>query len=177
MVYFCFWRSLLGLGRLIHYFSLLFFCCDRTLTKMNLRRGEFVLQLPGHNPSLREVRTGVQAGTWEQKLDEGPQRSIAYWFAYVCFSDLLSYFSYIAQDHLPRSDSAHNGLGTPTSIRTVWWRHFLSWDSLFFWWLICVKAKTNKKPAYPRSCIVAFSRNRESKMALFMFGAQSGMGG
>lgn len=52
-----------------------------------------LLILPGHNPTLREVRAGTQEET-KQK----PWRNDGYWL----LSGVLSYFSYITQNKISR---------------------------------------------------------------------------
>jgi hypothetical protein len=67
-----------------------------------------------------------------------PQLAQLYLFIY-----LVIYLFNTTQDHLPKGDSTHSGLGPPTPIinkenapqifagRSVRWRHFLSWGSFF----------------------------------------------
>lgn len=68
----------------------------------------FGLQLPGHNPSLREVRSRTQAGLQRQELKQMSWRSDTYW---LVFHSLLSILSDTTQDYLlgvtsPTVDSA-----------------------------------------------------------------------
>lgn len=48
-----------------------------------------------------------------QELKQKLWRSVAYWLAHP---DLLVLLSYVSQDHLPKGDTAHSGLGPFTSI-------------------------------------------------------------
>lgn len=57
--------------------------------------------------------TGVKEGAWKQELKLRPGRDAAYWLAP---RGLLRLLSYSTRDHLPRSDSTHNGLDPPNII-------------------------------------------------------------
>jgi hypothetical protein len=83
--------------------------CDKTLTKNNLRRKGLFSLSPTPHPSPNEAT----AGTWRQELKQSPQRSAAYWLVPQGFLSLLSYTT---QDHSPRSDTTHSGLGPPASV-------------------------------------------------------------
>jgi len=75
-----------------------------------LRREGFIcLTLPHHCLSLKEVRTGTEAG--QEPVTEAIEG------AAYCLAPhgLLILLSYRTQDHQPRGDTTYNGLGVPTS--------------------------------------------------------------
>lgn len=63
-----------------------------------------------HSPSLKEVRTGSHTRQEPGGRMQRPWRSAAYWLA---LHGLLNLLSYTTQDHSPRDDTAHSGLGPP----------------------------------------------------------------
>lgn len=80
------------------------------MTKNNLGNQEVLLglQTPPHSPTLREIRSWNQAGTWRQELKQRPQRNDDYWFAQL--------LSYRPQDKLPKVGTNHRELGPLSSI-------------------------------------------------------------
>jgi len=82
--------------------------------------GGIQLTLPGHSPSLKEVRTGTQAG-----LDPGGRS----WYRGHRGCYLLarsSWLSYRTQHHQPRHGATHNGLAPPLLISN--WENALQLD-------------------------------------------------
>lgn len=71
--------------------------------------------LPHHSLSLMEVRAGVQAGTWRQRLKQRPRRNVAYWLALracsTCFliafravSSGVALTSIVSQESAPQAN-------------------------------------------------------------------------
>jgi hypothetical protein len=79
------------------------------------RKGLIWLTFPQHCSSLEEAKTGIQAGqvTWRQELMQEVMEEDACWLA---SPGLLNLLSYRIQDHQPRDDTIHNGLGPPILI-------------------------------------------------------------
>jgi hypothetical protein len=80
-----------------------------TVAEINLRRGKglFWFPLPGHKPSLREVREELKQKPWRMLLSD-------------LFTGLCS-CSFLIQ---PRDSAAHSGLGPSTnrSLLNLLWR-------------------------------------------------------
>lgn len=70
--------------------------CFLWLSQKKLReeRVYFLLPLPGHIPSLRELGPELKVGMWNQKLKEGWWRNAVYWFA--------SWLAHFARTTCPR---------------------------------------------------------------------------
>jgi hypothetical protein len=74
-------------------------------------------------------KSSNRTGTWRQELMQRQWRGTAYWLA-PC--GLLCMLSCRTQDHQPRDDTIHHGLGPPPSITKklpyseTLWKHFLS---------------------------------------------------
>ena len=68
-----------------------------------------VLQLPGHNPSPREVRAGTEGRIQETWIADTMEKA-------ACWLASLSYLSYITQIYMPRNGTTHSRLGLSTSI-------------------------------------------------------------
>ena len=105
------------------------------MSKVKLGKKEFVhLMLPHHN-SLKEVRTGTQAG----KNLEADAEAMEGCCLLACSSWLSQPACYRTHDHQSRGGPTHNGLGPPhqslikkmpysLALRRLW-RHFLNWGS------------------------------------------------
>ena len=78
------------------------------------RKRFMLLILPGNSPSLREVTTGTPAGQEPGGRSRRRQRP---WRALL--TGLLSSFSYISQDYLPRVSTTHSLMDHPTSINNT----------------------------------------------------------
>ena len=52
----------------------------------------FLLTVPFHSPTLKEVRTGIQGGIWKQELKQKPWNCIIYRLAPCGLLSLLFYF-------------------------------------------------------------------------------------
>jgi hypothetical protein len=114
-----------------------FYCCDKHSDPNQVGA---TCQNP--SSSLKEVR-GTRTGTGRQELKQRLWRSTAHWLA------SRSSLSILIQAWVTclRSGRSHRGLGPPISTsnqentphvlfhrharRPIWWRHFLSWGSLF----------------------------------------------
>ena len=68
-------------------------------------------RLPGHSPSLREVRVGAQIGTCRQERNQRPQECCL--LAYFLTLNHLP-FLYSSLSHLPRSNPSCSELDPPT---------------------------------------------------------------
>lgn len=79
------------------------------MTNSNLEKGKDFFQLVVYSSSLREVRTGMKAGT-------RPQWNSAYWLALQSHIQIDTFLSAPSVDHLPMCGTAHNVLGLPTLI-------------------------------------------------------------
>lgn len=75
------------------------------------RKGFFWLMVAAYHEgkSGKELKVGV----WRQELKQRPWKSAAFSLA-LCI--LFSVLSCSTEDHLPRGDTAHNGLDPPTPI-------------------------------------------------------------
>jgi hypothetical protein len=73
------------------------------------REGFIQLTLPHCCSSIKEVRTGTQAGQ-EAGADAEAMEGAAYWLA---SPDLLSLLSYRTQDYHPRDGTTHKGPSLP----------------------------------------------------------------
>lgn len=118
-------------------FWLLFCSCDENHDPKQLRGGKGLsyLTLPGHNPSLGEVRVGTWAEIEPETMKKAP-----YWIP--TGTSQWYQFSFTTQDHLPREwyhpygldpcTSINNQYNPPqTSYRPIRSGQFLNWDSLF----------------------------------------------
>jgi arginine exporter protein ArgO len=92
--------------------SLRLCCHDKTLTKNSMGRKGFIW-LTGYCLLSIEAKTETQGRNLRQELEQKPWRNIAYWPSSL---GLLNYRSYTAQAYLPKDNTAHSGLGSPTSI-------------------------------------------------------------
>ena len=70
-----------------------FYYCDKTPGPKATKRIDFSLQLSGHTPSLREVRTGPQGRNLEAGAGTEAMKEAAYWLAPRGLFRLLSYIS------------------------------------------------------------------------------------
>lgn len=97
-------------GVIIDIVLVSFLSSDEAQTESNSGRKEHVwLTLPCHNPSSRDVGTGVQTETEAEAKEECCFLAGSLWL-------MPSQLSYISQDHLPRISTAHSGQRLPASI-------------------------------------------------------------
>lgn len=105
----------------------------------NLRKKGFLfsLQLSGHTPSPREVKTGTQGRNLEAGSDAESMEECC---PLDCSPWLTQPASYTIQDHLSKGGTTHNMLGPPTVLlilkmpyrlayKPTPWKHFLYQDS------------------------------------------------
>jgi hypothetical protein len=70
-------------------------------------------------------RNSNMTRTWRQGLMQRPLRDATYRLAPMALFSLLSYGT---QEHQPRDNTSHNGLGTPTLVTKIYY----SWNSRHF---------------------------------------------
>lgn len=88
-------------------------------------KGLFYLIVPHHSRSLREVRAVTKGRNMEEELMQKPWRCDAYWFSQPAF---------LQHPGPPSQEWYHLQWTGPSHIhhQTIWWGHFLNWDSNLF---------------------------------------------